>query len=240
MVVAIVSKLGILAKLALPLLSALASLGVYAALFGWQFGIGILALLLAHEMGHVIAIRAKGLPASLPIFVPLLGAAIFMHRMPQSAKDEAEIAVAGPLAGAAASVACYAVYTLTSWHLWLALAYFSFFINLLNLLPVSPLDGGRIASAISRWLWPIGLALVIVLFVYTWDILYVVIAWLGLMRTIQVFRRSDASALYYRVPLRTRISFTVLYVVLAGLLAGGMLQSQLALAGNPYGLMLNH
>lgn len=234
--VAVLSKVGVLAKVALPLLSAVASLGVYALIFGWQFGLGIVVLLFIHEMGHVVAIRSKGLPASLPIFIPLLGAAVLMRRMPQSAEDEAEIAIAGPLAGAVAAIACYFVYAGTSSHLWLALAYFSFLINLINLVPVSPLDGGRVVGAISRWVWPLGLVAVAVLLYYTHNILLILIAWLGLMQTLAAFRQSEATARYYRVPLATRLSITLLYLGLAALLAVGTLQTQQALAAsaNPF------
>jgi Zn-dependent protease len=238
--IAVLSKLSLVAKFALPLLSALASLGVYAAIFGWQFGLGIVLLLFVHEMGHVIAIRSKGLPASLPIFIPLLGAAVLMRRMPQSAKDEAEIAIAGPFAGGVASLACYFAYVQTSSHLWLALAYFSFFINLINLVPVSPLDGGRVAGAISRWVWPLGLVVVAVLFYYTHSILFILIGWLGLLQTISAFQKTEVNERYYRVPLGARISITLLYLLLAALLAVGMLQTQQALAGNPSAFMLGH
>jgi Zn-dependent protease len=37
--------------------------------------------------------------------------------------------------------------------------------HLFNLLPVSPLDGGRIVAAISRWLWIVGLVGLVGLFV---------------------------------------------------------------------------
>ncbi|HEV2458452.1 MAG TPA: hypothetical protein VGS80_08805, partial [Ktedonobacterales bacterium] len=44
-IVAALSKLGILVKLLLPFLSFVASFGAYALLFGWQFAVGLLALL---------------------------------------------------------------------------------------------------------------------------------------------------------------------------------------------------
>ncbi|HEX5439972.1 MAG TPA: site-2 protease family protein, partial [Ktedonobacterales bacterium] len=149
-ILAVLSKLAVAGKVLLPFLSALASLAAYAWLFGWQFGLGILVLLFAHEMGHYVIIRAKGLPASWPVFIPLLGAYVAMRRMPVNVRDEAEIAIAGPFAGAMASALCFWLYHVTGLTVLLPLAYFSFLINLLNLIPVSPLDGGRIVGAISR------------------------------------------------------------------------------------------
>ncbi len=232
------SKLAIIAKFALPLLSALASVGVYALLFGWQFGLGLVALLFVHEMGHVLVIRAKGLPASLPVFIPLLGAAVFMRRMPLSVKDEAEIAIAGPLAGSAGAAVCYALYTQTGLSLWLALAYVGFFLNLFNLVPVSPLDGGRIAGAISRWIWPIGIVALLWLFFVTHSLIILIVGWLGFFQTIARFRQSATGDSYYHVDLGSRITITLLYFGLAVGLALAMVDTQhlLQLAGGmPYG-----
>jgi Zn-dependent protease len=236
-VIATLSKLAVIGKFALPLMSALASLGLYAALFGWQFGLGIVVLLFVHEMGHALVIRAKGIPASLPVFIPLLGAAVIMRRMPHNAKDEAEIAIAGPLAGALAGAVCFALYNQTGFHLWLALAYFSFFINLLNLIPVSPLDGGRIAGAISKWIWPVGLVLLTAGFLFTYSIILLLVGWIGLLQTIERFRRASALDAYYRMPASSRIWITVLYFGLAAMLALGMLDTQhlLVAGGSPFG-----
>jgi Zn-dependent protease len=225
-VVAALTKLAVLAKFALPLLSALASFGVYAAIYGWQFGLGIVALLFVHEMGHVAVIRAKGLPASLPIFIPLMGALIFLRGMPHNARDEAEIAIGGPLAGALAGGACYVLYAQTGDRIWLAMAFFSFFINLFNLIPVSPLDGGRIVGAISKWIWPLGLVILAVALFYTHSIILLVVGWLGLLQTISRFRGGAALDAYYGVPLTTRVWITALYFGLAAVLALAILNLQ--------------
>jgi Zn-dependent protease len=224
--VAVLSKVALAGKFLLPVVSALASLAAYALLFGWQFGVGIVALLFIHEMGHYVVLRAKGIPASLPVFIPLLGAYVAMRRMPPNARDEAEVAVAGPLAGALAGACCFALFEQTRVSIFLPLAWFSFFLNLINLIPVSPLDGGRIVSAISRWFWPVGLVLVIVAFFYTGSILLLVLAWLGLMQTIQRFRVAPAMAGYYRVPLLSRAYVTTLYFGLAAALSVGMVATQ--------------
>ncbi|MFI5273767.1 MAG: site-2 protease family protein [Ktedonobacterales bacterium] len=219
------TKIGVVLKLTLPFLSALVSFGAYSLLFGWQFGAGILILLFVHEMGHFAVIRAKGLPASLPVFIPLLGAYVAMRRMPSNVRDEAEIAIAGPLAGAAAGIVCVLLYQHTQMRIFLVLAYFDFFINLLNLLPVSPLDGGRIVAAISRWFWPIGLVLLVVAFIFTHSLVLLLLAWLGLSQTIARFRAAG-SASYYAMPLLHRAYITVAYFGLAACLALGMLAVQ--------------
>ncbi|HEY7982611.1 MAG TPA: site-2 protease family protein [Ktedonobacterales bacterium] len=237
-VVAGASKFALIAKFALPLVSALASVGAYALLFGWQFGIGLVALLFVHEMGHVLVIRAKGLPASLPVFIPLLGAAVFMRRMPLNVKDEAEIAIAGPLTGSVAAAMCYALYQQNGHGLWLSLAYVGFFLNLFNLIPVSPLDGGRVAGAISRWIWPVGIVALVVLFFYTHSFVILIVGWLGFFQTIARFRQSAMGNSYYHMDLGPRIAITLLYFGLAIGLALAMMDTQhllLVTGTSPYG-----
>ncbi len=233
-ILALLSKLAVVGKVMLPFLSAVASLITYAWLFGWQLGVGILALLFVHEMGHYVIIRAKRLPASWPVFIPMLGAYVAMRRMPLNVRDEAEIAIAGPFAGAMVSALCFWLYHVTGLMVLLPLAYFSFLINLLNLIPVSPLDGGRIVGAISRWIWPVGLAVTLIAFLYTYNILLLLLLWLGFFESVRRFRQAARGDPYYKIPLLSRAYVTVFYFGLAAALAigmfatGGLLATQLA------------
>src|SRR5438552_1005587 len=43
---------------------------IYAQLFGWAFGVGIVLLILIHESGHVVVARVIGLPVTLPVLIP--------------------------------------------------------------------------------------------------------------------------------------------------------------------------
>src|ERR1700722_10319553 len=42
----------------------------YSLAFGWVFAVEFIALLLIHEMGHFIWMKALGLNPKMPIFVP--------------------------------------------------------------------------------------------------------------------------------------------------------------------------
>lgn len=212
-------------SIVLPIGSALVSLAAYSLLFNWQFGVGLVTLLFIHEMGHYVIIRAKGLPANWPVFIPLLGAYVAMRRMPLNARDEAEIAIAGPLAGAAAGVVCLFLYQQTQLAVLVPLTYLNFLINLINLIPVAPLDGGRVVGAISRWIWPLGLIGAVAGLIYTHNLLLILLIWIGLSETVARFRLSNRSA-YYQVPLLVRVYFTALYLGLAAVLTFGMLFSQ--------------
>ena len=201
-----------------PIVSAIVSFAVYAMLLGWQFGLGFMALLLIHEMGHFVVIRAKGLPAGLPIFIPLLGAFVTMRRAPLGVRDEAEIALAGPLAGAVGGVVCLIAYWQTGLPVLLPLAYFSFYINLLNLIPVGPLDGARITGAISKWIWPIGLAGVALGAWYTHDPLLIILGIFGAYQLVARFTEAGKSS-YYAISAGARVFITLTYFGLAAVLA---------------------
>ncbi len=203
------------------------SLAVYAAAFGWQFGVGIIFLLFLHEMGHVLVLRAKGVPASAPIFIPLMGAFVAMKGMPRNAKDEAEIAIAGPLLGTAAALLCFVPHFLGSQSgFWPALAYFGFFINLFNLIPVSPLDGGRIVGAISRKAWIVGLIVLVGLLFVRFNLFLLLIVVLSAFTVYQQFRNSAQMQSYYQVPLSTKIFISIAYFGLAAFLTVMMLYAQ--------------
>jgi Zn-dependent protease len=215
---------------ALPLLSLPVSILVYAWLFGWQLSLGIILLLFVHEIGHYLLIRAKGLPASLPVFIPLLGAYVVMRRMPASVRDEAEIAIAGPALGALSGIACYLLYPVTHEPSLLILAQLAFLLNLINMAPVAPLDGGRIVGAISRWIWLVGLVLVAIGFFYlnslTVRIVLLILGWLGFMQLRARFNGSSLDASYYRISLVMRSYITLLYLGLVAALVLGFLATE--------------
>jgi Zn-dependent protease len=118
------------------------AVGAYALFFGWGFGIGIVVLLLLHELGHYIEARREGLSPKLPVFVPFLGAYVRYTR--GNPWQTARIAIAGPILGGIASLGCYLIGRSQGSDLFLALGYFGFFINLINLIPVGILDGGAV------------------------------------------------------------------------------------------------
>jgi Zn-dependent protease len=126
----------------------LLSLAVYATIWGWPYAAGFVALMFAHEMGHFVAARQRGLDVGAPTFIPFVGAWINLRDQPHDVETEAYVAVAGPLVGTAAAVAVYLWGRSTDSGLLLAIAYAGLFLNLFNLLPLSPLDGGRITAII--------------------------------------------------------------------------------------------
>jgi Zn-dependent protease len=198
----------------------LLSVFAYAFVFGWWYAVGFVALIFVHEMGHYIAARRRGLDVGLPTFIPFVGAWIQLKELPHNAETEAYVGMAGPLAGTLGALACYFLARSTDSDLLLALAYSGFFLNLFNLIPLSPFDGGRISAAISPKLWLVGAPLLIALFFYRPSPLLIVIALLAAPHLWSVLRGTEAARReYYLTSMGTRVSYSVLYLGLAGFLA---------------------
>ena len=80
--------------------------GLFTWVHGLAFSVPLLAILLAHEMGHYVLAQVHGVPATLPYFLPGLpfligtfGAFIKMSGMPRSRRALFDIGAAGPWAG---------------------------------------------------------------------------------------------------------------------------------------------
>src|SRR5262245_48718187 len=50
--------------------SMLLSVAAYALRWGWGYAVGFVALIFIHEIGHVVVLRAQGVKASAPMFIP--------------------------------------------------------------------------------------------------------------------------------------------------------------------------
>ena len=142
----LLAKLGSLAKFG----AVFVAFGGYALIWGWQFGLGVVLLIFFHEMGHWLEAKREGLNPSWPVFIPFLGAYVKYTR--GNPWQTSRVAIAGPILGGVAALACYVVGKSEGSNLFIALAYFGFVINLFNLLPVSILDGGAVWRS-TRWLW---------------------------------------------------------------------------------------
>jgi Zn-dependent protease len=158
-------KLGPLAPLAIVLakgkallllfkLKFLLSLGTfiafYWALYGVKFGIGFAVLILVHEMGHFVAIKRRGLPVDMPVFLPGLGAYVRWAALGVSAQTRAFVGLAGPLAGCIGAAVCALLWVETGDDFWIGLAGLSALLNVLNLIPVWVLDGGQAIAALDK------------------------------------------------------------------------------------------
>jgi Zn-dependent protease len=206
--------------------TALVSVAAYSLFFGWAFAAGFVVLLFIHEMGHVIALRREGIPASAPMFIPFLGAIITAKSLGENALAEARVGLAGPILGSLAAAAVAVAGALTGSSFLQALAYVGFFLNLFNLLPVVPLDGGRAMAAMAPWMWFAGFAGLIALFLVAPNGILLIIIFFGGLETWRRWKqrgtRSLEQAAYYRVSPRNRLIVGAVYLGLIAALALGM------------------
>ena len=116
----------------------------FGLMTGWLVAGLLVAALLIHEMGHLIAFRLIGQPWGKLVFLPFLGA-IAVPRLAYESQGQAVFAaLMGP--GMSAPIV-FTILTavalnlgLDDWMIKLALVMTA--LNLFNLLPVEPLDGG--------------------------------------------------------------------------------------------------
>jgi Zn-dependent protease len=204
------------------------SIAAYAWVFGWPFAVGLVLLLLVHEMGHVIQLRREGVEASAPVFIPFVGALIAAKSLGEDAAAEARVGLAGPILGTIGTLIPLAIWLATGSDLWQALAYVGFFLNLINLMPVLPLDGGRAMAVLGPKIWILGILIAVaaaVIFLGPFMLLFVLA--LGGPELYHRFknRHSEESRDFHSVPTRTKIVVGAVYLGLTALLIVGVVET---------------
>lgn len=218
-----IGKFGIL-KTGLTLLI---SLGLYAVFFGFWGALGLVLMILLHELGHVVEIRRQGMKATAPLFIPFMGAAIFQRSHPTDALKQAQIGIAGPLAGTVAATAAFVLFGLTHNSLFLFWAWIGFYLNLFNLIPFGMLDGGWILAAASKWFQLLGLAalaLAVLFFHLTFGPLLLILLIFGIPTMIARFR-NDSLPYYQSVPTAGKVGMGLAWLVLVGYLGYASMQA---------------
>ncbi len=121
--------------------------------FGWLFAVLLVAALMVHEFGHLLAFRLIGQPWGRMVFLPFLGA-LAVPRLPYQSQGQSVFAA---LMGPGFSIliplaAVAAVLTDTGpTGLFILVGIVVSVLNLFNLLPVEPLDGGiALRSVLAR------------------------------------------------------------------------------------------
>jgi Zn-dependent protease len=192
------------------------SIAAYASLWGWTFAAGFVGLIFVHEMGHVVALRRRGVKAGAPVFLPFLGAFVRMKEAPRSVFVEAETALAGPYAGTVAAFAVLFASHANGSAMLRDLAFTGFLLNLFNLLPVLPLDGGRAAAALHPALWAAGLVLLLGYEVYRPSPIVPIILVFGGIEMYRRWRGRETAEVraYQSLPGHQRAQIALAYVAL--------------------------
>jgi len=198
----------------------LLSIGAYAMLWGWKFALGFVLLIFVHEMGHVVAARKFGVPASAPMFIPFMGAFIALKGRMKNAYEEAEIGIGGPLYGSAGAAICHAVGMAMDTPLLVALAWSGYWLNLFNLTPVGQLDGGHVAQALSPWMWLVGFAIMLWFAVTRPSIIIWLLLVMSVPRLLSLFRKRTAEEEdFYTITPAQRVKMALMYFGLIAALA---------------------
>ena len=196
---------------------------IYTRMWGWQFGVGFVLLLLVHECGHLLVAKKLGLKVGAPVFIPFMGAFIALKEAPRNAWIEACVGIGGPMLGSLGGLASNSLGEIFDAPIFIALAWFGYFLNLFNLTPVGMLDGGRIVTALSRWLWLPGFA---ALLWFGWkypNFIVWLIVFLSLPRIYSLFRKgTEEERRYYEVTPGQRWTMSILYFGLIAVLVFAM------------------
>lgn len=137
-------KTHVMISAAVAFVTGFLSLVAFALMLGWLISGLLVAALLVHEFGHLLAYRLIGQPWGRMIFLPFLGA-LAMPRLPYQTQAQAVFAA---LMGPGFSVVLALAITLPlmfgaalpDWLIKAGIVVIG--LNLFNLLPVEPLDGG--------------------------------------------------------------------------------------------------
>ena len=187
------------------------SIAAYAIKAPLSLVLGFVIIILIHEIGHAVAIRAKGLRAGVMVFIPFIGGAVTLKDQPRSAYDDAQIGLAGPIAGTAASLIALQIYKWSDSPLYLAIAAAGFAVNLLNLLPIGMLDGGRISAAVTKWMWVFGGGALVYKVVKQPNPLMLVVLLLVAFQVYASIAREKDDKSFYDVTMSQRAAIAVAY-----------------------------
>ncbi len=197
----------------------------FALFFGILPALWFTLIMLCHELGHYAAARKAQIPTSVPIFLPFMGAVIFLKAMPKNAKVEAIFALAGPFGGLLATVILLPIAIYGNFASLQLAIIISAFVHIFNMVPMLPLDGGRILGAVSRYSWIIGAGLLITYGIYSFTPILLLIGVFGALEMRNSFKQrfQETRPAYYDLTKAERAKIFVAYLFLTGLAGGLML-----------------
>lgn len=188
---------------------------VLGFVINFKYSVGYLFILMIHESGHYIAAKLLKVNVAFGGFTPV--GAYIIHENTKNCKENALIAMGGPLFGGILGLIYYIVYYVTGDYTFLVLTFTSIILNLGNLIPVSPLDGGQIVEAISPILCYMGFPFLIYLFISSnklkSKILLIFIMVAGIYQTYNFTIKYKTDS-YYKLDKHSKIKVIIIYSIL--------------------------
>ena len=182
----------------MALSTGLITLWTFAFAFDWFIAMMLVAALLVHEFGHLLAYRLIGQPWGRMVFLPFLGA-IAVPRMGFVTQGQSVFAaIMGPAFSIAVPLLAAAFTAVLAPGPARDVAVIAGLVgsglNLFNLLPVEPLDGGMILRSIAARLLGVkarfGLVVVAIAIMaagwYTEQVLLLIVGGLALLMNLRV------------------------------------------------------
>ncbi|MCB2299569.1 site-2 protease family protein [Clostridium tagluense] len=189
---------------------------VIGVVFNIYFSIGYLFILIVHELGHYIGAKFLNIKIIFGGLTPF--GAYIIHDDIKSCKENALVAIAGPLFGGILALIYYLIYHFTGNSTFFVLSFVSVSINLLNLIPVQPFDGAYVAEIISPIISYIGLIfLLFIVITSKHKLLWVILLVIGMGKTYEL-REKYYKDNYFRVERNTKVKYITYYGTLLLLL----------------------
>lgn len=115
-----------------------------------NFIFSLLVVLVIHELGHFVSMKAFKYKNVRMLFVPLMGAFVQGSKTKYSQKESFIVTAAGPFPGVllGTSILWYASEIQNEWMM--NLGFLFLLLNIINLLPLDPLDGGQMFKLLFR------------------------------------------------------------------------------------------
>lgn len=140
-------------SLSLTIFSLVVFIMVFLLFFEDQFLflLNLLIVLVVHEMGHFIAMKAFKYKNVRMLFIPLMGAFVQGKKSNYSQKQSLIVLIAGPFPGIVVGNLLFWYSTWSPYNSWLAEPAIIFLLlNIINLLPLDPLDGGQMFKLLVK------------------------------------------------------------------------------------------
>jgi stage IV sporulation protein FB len=139
-------------NLALTIFSIILFILVFLFIFTDEvtFIFNLVLVLIVHEMGHYLMMKAFGYKNVRMLFIPLMGAFVQGSKEVYSQKQSILVVAAGPMPGILIGLALVILAGVYQIPFMMYLGLLFLLLNIINLLPLDPLDGGQLFKLLIK------------------------------------------------------------------------------------------